>query len=59
MKRPAKLMPYKDLIKEHENLVKILKKPSKTKLKKLLKEQSAELKEYKAEYEKKKKKTRR
>jgi len=53
-----KMMPYKALIKEHENLVKVLKneKNPSRKLKKLLDEQSQELKEYKEEYKKKNKK---
>jgi len=52
-KRLAKRMPYVSLIREHENLVKVLKSGSKTKIKKLLKEQEKELKEYKEEYKKK------
>lgn len=54
MKRKlSKMMPYKELIKEHENIVKVLKSGSKTKIKKLLEEQSYELHEYKEEYKRK------
>jgi len=55
-KKISKLMPYTSLIREHENLVKTLKSGNKTKIKKLLKEQSKELKEYKEEYKKKRRK---
>lgn len=58
----VKKMPYKGkegIISEHEHLTKTLKQAIKTGktsgLKKLLKEQSKELKEYKAEYRKKRK----
>lgn len=46
-------MPLKDLIKEHEGIVRILKSGRKYSINKLLKEQSEELKEYKEEYKRK------
>ena len=63
MKIYVKIMPYPELIKEHEELVKILrnavkKNPSRS-LSKLLDEQSAELVSYKKEYKQKLKKRKR
>jgi len=52
-KRISKLMPYADLIKEHKNLVRILKFGTAYERRKLLQEQSAELTEYKKEYKQK------
>ena len=51
----TKKMSYVALIKEHKNLVKVLKKGNKQDIKKLVKEQEAELKEYKKEYQRKRK----
>ena len=53
-RRISKLMSYADLIKEHKKLVRVLKSENKTAIKKMAKEQSEELKEYKKEYEIKK-----
>lgn len=52
-KGPIKCMSLKDLIKEHEEIVRILKSGRKSSINKLLKEQSEELKEYKEEYKRK------
>ncbi len=45
-----KLMPYPELIKEHQDLVRKLESPSKDDDKELLKEQADELKQYIREY---------
>ena len=55
MKKYVKKMPYDELIKEHENLVAVLEKAVQFSplpaLRELLDEQSAELKQYKKEYQ--------
>jgi len=49
-----KKFPYVPLIKEHTELVRILRSGNKKQINKLLREQTKELKEYKAEYAAKK-----
>ena len=53
MKQLSKAMPYKDLIKEHRRLVRVLRFGSQWERDQLLAEQEAELKEYEEEYAKK------
>ena len=47
-----KKMPYKELIKEHEHLVKTLSKSKSPAIRRLYKAQKKELTEYKIEYNK-------
>ena len=53
MKQISKRMPYKSLIREHKNLVHVLKYGTKKQKEKLLREQSKELKEYQSEFKRK------
>jgi len=50
MKKLTKAMSYKDLIKEHRRLVRIMKFGSPYERRKLIEEQEAELKDYEKEY---------
>ena len=56
MKQLSKSMPYPELIKEHEGLVRILARAIRTKnvsgIKRLHKDQLKELREYKEDYSK-------